>query len=394
MKKISILILLFSLMVTINAQKEKLIGSWLMVRAEIGGEIQEPYFIMDYKENGKTVAMEMELGTWKLDESSNTIIMESAFDKDFNGEAKIQKLTEEELIVIKDGAKLFYTRFNSDAIAGNNKKSKLFGIWETKNAEDETVLIKFEEPDSFVEITSGEGVTSRAAGSWVFNPEENYVIFIGFSHLLRGKNQIVELTEETLVLESNGTKINAKKTNSNSQIERLTFEYEDFPEEEMSSENNLPWLNFYEMVEYLNTIKFIKYKSGSLIEEMNILKPNMIMSKIEADTEKQSVMFSNLAIEYGDTMQYSQNYKGGLSERYNDFFPKEEPSPYRIIGVEKVTVPAGTFECTVVEGMDSDDKIKYWMINDKPGIYAKYIIEGISVFDDLKYMVYELEEIK
>jgi len=218
-------------MVTINAQKEKLIGSWLMVRAEIGGEIQEPYFIMDYKENGKTVAMEMELGTWKLDESSNTIIMESAFDKDFNGEAKIQKLTEEELIVIKDGAKLFYTRFNSDAIAGNNKKSKLFGIWETKNAEDETVLIKFEEPDSFVEITSGEGVTSRAAGSWVFNPEENYVIFIGFSHLLRGKNLIVELTEETLVLESNGTKINAKKTNSNSQIERLTFEYEDFPEE-------------------------------------------------------------------------------------------------------------------------------------------------------------------
>jgi hypothetical protein len=32
-----------------------------------------------------------------------------------------------------------------------------------------------------------------------------------------------------------------------------------------------------------------------------------------------------------------------------------------------------TYTCTVVEGMDGDTKIKYWMINDKPGIFAKII---------------------
>ena len=31
------------------------------------------------------------------------------------------------------------------------------------------------------------------------------------------------------------------------------------------------------------------------------------------------------------------------TESYNDFFPKEELGPYKIIGVEDVTVPAGSY---------------------------------------------------
>ena len=77
----------------------------------------------------------------------------------------------------------------------------------------------------------------------------------------------------------------------------------------------------------------------------------------------------------------------------NAFFPRAEPWPYRIAGVEKVTVPAGIFDCTVIEAMDGDKKLKYWMINDMPGIYAKIIQEEIDPFDNLEYSVQELEKI-
>ena len=58
-----------------------------------------------------------------------------------------------------------------------------------------------------------------------------------------------------------------------------------------------------------------------------------------------------------------------------------------------VDVPAGTFTCTVIEGFDGDDKVKYWMINDKPGVYAKIVTIG-DMFGELRYVVTELTEIR
>jgi len=118
------------------------------------------------------------------------------------------------------------------------------------------------------------------------------------------------------------------------------------------------------------------------------------LSKIETDADKQSVRFTNLSFSQGDTSQFSENYKGGMMEQYNNFFPKDEPWPYRISGIETVTVPAGTFKCTVVEGFDSETKVKYWMINDLPGVYAKIIEEKTDPFGELEYKLFELEEIK
>ena len=48
----------------------------------------------------------------------------------------------------------------------------------------------------------------------------------------------------------------------------------------------------------------------------------------------------------------------------------------------------------VIEGLDGDTKIKYWMILDKPGIYAKIIREEVDPFDEVEYLIIELEEIK
>ena len=74
-------------------------------------------------------------------------------------------------------------------------------------------------------------------------------------------------------------------------------------------------------------------------------------------------------------------------------WPKDGTSPFfylmrpkiKPLQQEEVTVPAGTFPCVVVELKGMFDMWTVWMIEDKPGIYAK-VVEG--------ELIYELKEIQ
>lgn len=392
MKKISFLLLFFA--VTLNAQTEKITGNWLMTKVESNGETNEVYQTFEFKADGKLFAMGMDVAVWKYDETANSIILNSQMDKDFNGIGKILKLTGEELILDKDGAKFYYSKLNYDEIYKNNEKSGLTGVWEIENDEGAQQIVKFEEPDNYAFIDIYQGVTEKASGNWIYNPDEKSLIVVSFHNPLRGKSKITEIGSDKLVIEKEGETFTAKKENSDSEaIERLTFAEEDFPEEQPEIQLPEAWYDLEWMSDELNGVKELKFKSGKLVNETNTFNYTTYISKVTVDMEKPSVKFTNLVDEGGELTQYSENYKGGLSERYNNFFPKEKPYPYRLVGVEKITVPAGTFECTVIEGFDMDTKVKYWMINDMPGVYAKTIKEGESPFGDLDYIVTELEEI-
>ena len=77
------------------------------------------------------------------------------------------------------------------------------------------------------------------------------------------------------------------------------------------------------------------------------------------------------------------------------FFPQEEPDYFRVVGSEDIKTDLGTFKCTIVEGLGNFDlKLKYWMINDKPGVFAK-IIKSKEEDNPFDYTnVYTLKEIK
>jgi hypothetical protein len=46
---------------------------------------------------------------------------------------------------------------------------------------------------------------------------------------------------------------------------------------------------------------------------------------------------------------------------------------HSIEGIQEITTPAGTFTCTILN-LDADGEvIKAWMINERPGVYAKYM---------------------
>jgi hypothetical protein len=395
MKKLSILLVLFTISLGIQSQVSKIAGSWLMTKAETPNGTEEPYFITEYREDGIMVIMEMEVGTWKYDKKANAIVMESEMDKDFNGISKILKLEDNEMVVEKDGAKLFYSKFDITKINEVNAGSGLFGAWNVESDNpDVTLVFKFEEPDNFMALKAESGMEETIRGSWIYQPEEKSIIIIGFAPEYRGISLLKELTPDKLILDHNGELIIATKADDkNSTLERLNFKYDDFPEDEDVDDSKLPWQDFYGMADFLSSVDYLKYRRGVLLEEVNQLKYSPLLSYLTVDIEEPTVRFSNKYIDQADTSQYSENYKGGLSGMYDVFFPKTEIWPYRIIGEEMVSIPAGDFNCVVIEGMDGEEKVKYWMIIDMPGVYAKIIQEGEDVFGDMAYSITELEEI-
>ncbi len=381
--------------VAAQAQIPGVAGSWLMTTAEMKGKVSHPYQTADFRKDGKLAMMGIEVGNWKVDPKANRLIFQSKMDKDFNGAAKIIKLTANELVIDKDGSKFYYSRVDHDAITQANKNSGLAGDWNILDSEYPVAFLKFTLPDTFVLYQASANETDERQGTWIFNPKENSIIFIGFSHLLRGKHQIIEHTADQLKLKSNGKTIRVKRFPKNlPPIERLSFKEDDFPEDQDENSSRLPWQDFDQMADFLSGIASVQYRRGTLVEKFHTMAyTRTILSRIKTNAKKPGVEFTNLSISEGDTSQFSQNYKGGLSGRYNNFFPKDELQPYRILGTEKITVPAGTFLCTVVEGFDSDKKVKYWMINEMPGIYAKIIEEEIDPFNKLTYQITELEKI-
>lgn len=107
--------------VSIFPQEAAVTGMWLVTRAEAEGQVFEPYYIIDFKENGSMEFMGMGIGTWQYDKAGSRIIMKSEFDKDFNGENKILKLNGQELVVRKDETTIFYSKINQNEINENNK---------------------------------------------------------------------------------------------------------------------------------------------------------------------------------------------------------------------------------------------------------------------------------
>ncbi len=376
------------------AQNDKLIGSWLMTRVEMGDKVKEPYFITEFNRNGKMLVMDMEVATWKYETKDGIIILESNLDKDSNGKEKILKLTGQELDVDKDGVKMFYQRVDRARMAEKNSASHLSGTWAMQGEKNSAAFLKFALPDSFIFFKATYGESETIRGAWLYCPDENAVILMGLSPSLRGKYAVKQADAKRLVLQKNGEILTGERYDADAaKIERLTFEEDELPEE-YSGPYELPWLDFDQMVQFLGSVHSVKYQHGALVQEFDALSSTYdILSTIKVDKQKPGVRFTNLAIANGDTSQFSQDYKDGLAESFNDFFPRDEPWPYRIAGIEKVAVPAGVFECTVVEGFDGDKKVKFWMINDMPGIYAKIIQERIDPFGELEYTVDELKEI-
>lgn len=402
MKKTAILILFVAFAFASNAQKSKLVGSWLMTKAEVNGEVEKPYFVTEYTEDGKMIVMGMDAGTWDYNKAGNTLVLQSEFDKDFNGEGKILEISETELVVSKDGAKLFYMKIDQSKIAENNQKSGLMGMWEFVDTPypGATMLLTFKEPDEFNIIQKEEGMEARLNGTWIFDKKQKSLIMIGLrgEDTFNGGNKVVKIDEEAIELENDGKVFKAKrKIQKAIKIERLSFSANEFFTEDgdykyEEEEGKLPWSDPYEKINSLVNVNHLVYTFSTLIDDTDAFTSKTLTADVHANPDEGTLSIDFIFYGYDRYNQPDDTELPPNNDYSNKLFPLQGDT-YRIVGTEQITTPAGTFDCTVVEAIaDFDMRKKLWMITDKPGIYAKIIEDTPGDFG--KYSIYELQEIR
>jgi hypothetical protein len=404
MKKLTVLIVvLIAFTGFANAQKSKLIGSWLITKVEVNARVEKPYQFTGFSEDGKMIMMGMDVGTWSYNKSINTIDMESGFDKDFNGAYKIDKLDGKTLIMTKEGIKIFYTKIDETKIAAANKNSGLMGMWEFKNVpySDATTLVTFAEPDEFTMIQKEEGMRANLSGTWIFDKQNTALIMIGLrsEDTFNGENMVFKINEENLELENNGTVFKGNKKAQNTiKIERLSFNEGDFYTEDgdykyYGEEEKLPWRNWSKMKTGLLNIKQLVYNYSTLISGTEAFETKTLTADVKATLEEEGFIIDNIFNGY-DRYNLPEDAEFYNNTDYSTPLYPLEDDVYRIVGNEEITTPAGTFDCTVLEGVnDSGALNKIWLINDKIGVYAK-IIEDDPDETWGHYHVYELQAIK
>jgi hypothetical protein len=367
-----------------------------MTHAETPDGKKDIWFTLGLSPDGKLLFMERPVGTWSYDKNDHLLSFHSEFPGElFNGDRQVEKINDREMILKMGDKQLFYTRLDTAKTARDNASSPLCGSWKIDNDEGVLTVLRFDLPDEFTWVRTDGGETDTYRGNWIWIPAKNEVILISLKKELRGPREVTSGDDRLTLTAAGGGVLTARKeqANADGEIEHLTFTYEEFPEE--SSNDGLPyeWQELEVMAESLQEVKEVHYRYGTLIPDLDRLRFNTLIERLQVDVEKPSVRFTNLVAENGDTSQVSEKYRGGLTGRYDLFFPAEELGPFRVKGEEEITVPAGTFRCTVVEGFDGDTKVKYWMITDKPGIFARIIKESEDPFGNPEYTLQELTDI-
>lgn len=390
MKKLFVLVSILLITSTLFAQKDKIAGSWLMVKADLQGKIEEPFIVVEYSASGKIIMMDVEFGSWSYDKSKNTLTVKSQ-EAEFNGVSKIVKLTDSEMILEKDKIKFFYQKLDISNAEANNKKSNLEGVWKISSEYNE--YAKFELPNTLKLVSDEDGSITTLSGNWYYNSSDNSIILISINNPFKGKSIIEFNSTDKFTLENGG---NSKTFNrvKLENFEKLTYTENEFSEE--VDQSKLPWVKDIEDLAIpIKDIKYLKYNRGVLQNNLGVMFNSSVLVKVTVNMQKPSINFKYLTISKNDSSQFAEYNRANLMNSYNFFFPMDEPYPYRVVGKEEITVNAGSFMCTVVEGFDSDKKIKLWMIDNLPGVYAKYITEQESYFDEneVEYTLWELMEI-
>lgn len=360
------------------AQNSTFSGQWILTAIENKGELKQQESIFNFTENGVIYIDELEFGTWEINPSKKIVDFKSAISGDnFNGAYTILKLSKEVMILSNDIATYHFKGIDLQKIEEYNKKSNLVGTWKLNHDVFDDIWLQLQLPNKVRIISYSNGTTSTEKGKWIYNPKTNEIdITTPFLHILKGKSRIKDLTNNFLALVASRETLFFDNVNT-THIEWLDFTVKDFKKLN-DEESKLPkqWKNDQKLIRHLNKIESLVYKYGTYITAAGDLSYAKILKKVDTNIHKQSVSFSNILMSRYDTLQISESHKGSLMNKNNYFFPEESPDYFKVIGNELLE----GYQCTVIEAILGDKKIKYWMIDNQPGVYAQIITQEKNDF--------------
>jgi hypothetical protein len=368
----------------------KIVGSWMITKAENGGKTQDVYQIANFKDDGYAEMAGRVFGSWEYDAKANTLTIESEMIKQFSGKWTVAKLTKNEMVLQHDDSKINLIVYDKEKIKQANQKSGFIGSWKLseKNMDQSDVYLSFNLPDEINIKEIGDGFSSRGGGMWFFDTKSNTVVMLIRERSLRGKSKVIKINADEFVLENNGKKIAATRLKQLAKDREILVvsDEEDTSEEksEINSEECL-WFNQDAKMDYLKRVKQLKYQKKNLLAGFDAFISEDITANVSVNEDENTIdiepIFDNLS---------ERDYDGR-----NAFYPIEDIYNYSIIDDREVTVPAGTFLCKVIEKNDSfnQSRTRYYMIKNRPGVYAK-IITVKKNNDKEEYTMYELSAIE
>ncbi len=225
------------------------------------------------------------------------------------------------------------------------------------------------------------------------------MISLGNAVNIRGKNNVLKIDKSEMIIQNKGIVFKAKKITQNAKdIEFLHFTEDDFYDKNGDykydgEEEKLPWQDSYTLIESLQKVTQLVYTYKILIKSTQSFDTKILKADVITAEEDESVSVDYIFYGYDkfhlpdDTKLPPNNF-----DRYSKLFPYKGDT-FRVTGSEKITTPAGTFNCTTVETINtSEKKSKLWMADDNPGIIVKIIQDNPGQFG--YYHIYELKEIK
>lgn len=147
--------------------------------------------------------------------------------------------------------------------------------------------------------------------------------------------------------------------------------------------DNFSWFDFEARTAYLKNTTELKYRKSVFLDEFDVFTTEELSAKVYKDDNSISMdeIFTNIP-------------EGEYTED-NIFYPLEGPFIYYTVGEKEITVPAGTFKCMVIDtdSFSSGNRTRLYMIENRPGVYAK-VINIEDKFDGELFTMYELESIE
>ena len=236
-------------------------------------------------------------------------------------------------------------------------------------------------------------------GAWEYNKKQNAIYMNSPDEkILNGKAEIIEITTDKLEYKRDGIihrliKYKEKENSAMLRFSEADFFTEDGDYKYDADEEKIPWKNPSEMLRSLRNVNHLVYKYSKFNEESESFEDKSLTADVSANEDKMSLSIDNIF--YGfDRYNLPEDMELPPNTEYVTFLYPVEEFYFRVVGTEELTIAAGTFLCTVVEAAQEEIQKKLWMINDKPGVYAKVIIEKPGMFGAYSLQIFELNEIK
>ena len=388
MKKQLLLIIALSFFIKVLPQNESFTGSWLLYKITDNNKTAMPYYPVIFSSEGKMLINGRELASWKTDNKTITFTSDI---KDLSGKAKLIRVNQSELIYQKDKQTFYYKKYDPEAVKNDETYQKLLGVW--KMSGEAITLNKLDGSGNFTQLVIDNGGTITSKAQYLYVPGEKTIVVQGDVEVLRGASKILNINAEYMELEQNDIQYQLEKIPLINQVEHLGFTYEDI-EENLSEPTELPWNN-ENLFENLSQTKKIYYRRATYYQEVSAFVYSDILSEPVIDESNDKITLVNYLVKDEEPVKESETVKAGLYNSYNLFFPQKELEIFRVVNKnEQMEIDGVRYLCTVVEGMDGDTKIKFWMINDKPGIFAKIIKDNNNEFGISFYQKMELISIE